>query len=164
MRPVKAAAAGALIVLLGLTAAGCETIERETGLGTGAQAGAAGGAATGGLIAALAGANPAWIAFSVIAGGVAGGFLGDALDDNDKQYHANSGYQAFETQDQGGSTSWNNPDSGNSGSTTIDNTFTRSDGTQCKNFTQTINAEGKEQTVYGTACQQADGTWKIVRS
>ena len=47
---------------------------------------------------------------------------------------------------------------------TIDNSFTRSDGTLCKNFTQKITAEGKGHTVYGTACQQADGTWKIVRS
>jgi hypothetical protein len=59
--------------------AGCQTIEKETGLSRDTQFGALGGAAFGGIVAALANANPAWIAASVIMGGVAGGALGNYL-------------------------------------------------------------------------------------
>lgn len=32
----------------------------------------------------------------------------------------------------------------------------------CREFTRTIVIDGEEQTAYGTACRQSDGSWKIV--
>ncbi len=140
---------------------GCETIEKETGLSKGTQAGAGIGAATGGLIAAAAGASPAWIAASVILGGVAGGLIGNQLSKKDKEQYASSSYEAISTQGKGGQTSWRNPETGSSGSTTINDTWTKADGTPCKRFTQTITAKGETTTTSGIACKEKDGTWKI---
>ena len=140
---------------------GCESIEKETGLSKGTQVGAAGGAATGGIIAALAGASPAWIAASVILGGVAGGLIGNELSKKDKEEYASSSYDAFSAAGKGGTTSWSNPETGNSGSTTINEVFTKADGTKCKRFTQKITAKGKTDTTSGVACQEKNGTWKV---
>jgi surface antigen len=154
------------VIAIGLMATmpiivGCETIERETGLGKKTQIGAAGGAATGGIIAALAGANPAWIAAAVILGAVAGGVIGNQLDKKDKEKYASSGYEAISTMGKGGKTSWRNPETGNSGTTTINDVFTKADGTRCKRFTQTLTTSGKTHTTNGVACKEGDA-WKVV--
>jgi surface antigen len=140
---------------------GCESIERETGLTKGTQTGAVVGATGGGLIAAAAGASPAWIAAAVILGAVAGGVVGNQLTKKDKEQYSSSSYDAVSKMGKGGKTSWRNPESGNSGSTTINEVFTKGDGTKCKRFTQKITADGKTHTQNGIACQEKDGTWKI---
>jgi len=161
-RQGKLAVAVVIATVGTMALAGCESVERETGLSRGAQTGVLGGAATGGVIAAIAGASPAWIAGSTILGAVAGGFLGDYLSKRDKEQHAQSSYQAFDTQKAGGQTAWNNPDSGNSGTTKIDSVYRTGEGKLCKDFTQTINAGGKAETMRGTTCQETDGTWKVI--
>ena len=158
----KATTVVAAVVLGSFVVAGCDTVERHTGLGSKGQVGAAGGAATGGLIAAAAGANPWWIAGSVILGAIAGGALGDYLDEQDRQHHAHSTYEAIETKKVGGATQWQNPDTGNSGSTEIDAVYQTADGVNCKDFTQTVNADGETHTIEGQACQQTDGSWKVM--
>ncbi len=35
-------------------------------------------------------------------------------------------------------------------------------GNECREFQQTITIAGQTHKAYGTACRQADGTWKIV--
>lgn len=59
--------------------------------------------------------------------------------------------------------SWNNPDSGNSGTITATKDGYSSSGKYCREFQQTIYIGGKEQTGYGQACQQPDGSWQIVQ-
>lgn len=140
---------------------GCETIEKETGLSKGTQAGAGVGAATGGLIAAAAGGGAAWILAGVLLGAVAGGVVGNQLTKKDKEQYASSSYDAISAQGKGGQTSWRNPETGNSGSTTINDTWTKADGTPCKRFTQTITAKGETHTTTGVACKEKDGAWKV---
>lgn len=160
---VKRVAAGVLAVGLAAgSVAGCASVERETGLGRGAQGGVLTGAAAGGVISALAGANPAWIAGSILLGGLVGGVVGNYLDERDKEQHAKSTYHAFQTQEPGGQSTWQNPDTGHSGATKIDKAYQTAEGTECKNFTQTINAGGETEQVQGTACRQPDGTWKVI--
>jgi surface antigen len=57
---------------------------------------------------------------------------------------------------------WQNPNSGNRGSTCPTSTVVKEDGTLCREFTSTIVVGGKEEQGHGTACRQADGSWKIV--
>ena len=160
-----AAKVASAIVVAGLattSVAGCAEIERSTGIGTKGQVGTVGGATVGGLIAAAAGASPAWIAGSVILGALTGGVIGSILDDRDKEMHAQSSYNAIQNKKAGGRTAWNNPDTGSSGTTSINRVYRKADGTRCKDFTQKIQADGKTESVKGTACQQADGSWKVV--
>lgn len=140
--------------------AGCETIERETGLSKETQTGAAAGAAFGGIIALLADANPAWIAASTILGGVTGGVIGNYLGKQDAEKHAQTNLRALDTLSQGQTSSWQDSQSGNSGSTTVTKVATRTDGTVCKSFTETVRTKAQTVTKEATACKAPDGTWK----
>ena len=40
--------------------------------------------------------------------------------------------------------------------------WANSDDEYCREFTQTIEVGGKKEEGYGTACQQPDGSWKVV--
>ncbi len=154
------------IVLLAVTAmmpiAACETIEKETGFGKTTQLGAAGGAAFGGIVAALAQANPAWIAASVIMGGIAGGALGDYLGKGNAQKHVETNLLALDTLGQGQSSSWTDNQTGNSGSTTVTRVFTGAKGQPCKSYTETVKTAQRTVTQEATACREAaSGPWKI---
>ena len=154
----------ALILLAGASAlplAGCESIQRETGLSKETQTGALGGAALGGIIAALADANPAWIAASTILGGVAGGAIGNYLGQKDAEKHAESNLHALNTLGKGQTASWRDDQTGNSGSTTVTEVTTKSDGTVCKSFTETVKTSAKTVTQDGTACKAPGGDWKV---
>lgn len=146
----------------GLLLGSCTNVERETGISRQGQLGAGAGAAAGGIIAALASANPAWIAASTILGGVTGGAIGEYLNREDAERHASTQYTALNTLEAGQSRSWQNPETGRSGRTTVHDSFTSEDGTPCKRFTETIYAAERTIEESATACQQADGTWQVV--
>ena len=59
-------------------------------------------------------------------------------------------------------TKWVNPNTNESGTMTVIKTNSNS-GTPCREFTQTIYVGGKAVQGYGTACRQADGSWKIIQ-
>lgn len=123
------------------------------------------GAAVGGLLGAQIGkgtGNKVAIGAGVLAGGLLGNKLGSQLDCKDQEYHANTAQNSFETQKTGSTSNWVNPDTGHSGSVTPTRTYQTEDGTPCREFTQTIEVNGKQEKGYGTACRQSDGSWKIV--
>jgi surface antigen len=144
--------------------AGCDTIERETGFNRNTQMGAAGGAAFGGIIAALANANPAWIAASVILGGVTGGVIGDHLGKTDAEKHAQTNLHALSSLGAGQTSRWSDSQTGNIGSTTVNKVTRQADGSVCKSYTETVRTGSKTVSQDGTACQQADGSWKTQQS
>ncbi|MGB9154808.1 MAG: RT0821/Lpp0805 family surface protein [Alphaproteobacteria bacterium] len=55
---------------------------------------------------------------------------------------------------------WNNPDSGNSGTITPIRDFYSDSGVYCREFQQTHTTGGQQQKTRITACQQPDGGWK----
>ena len=151
-----------MVAALGVSLCGCETIERETGFNRSTQMGAAGGAAFGGIVAALANANPAWIAASVILGGVAGGAIGNSLGREDAERHARANLGALDTLAQGQTESWSNDRTGHRGSTTVTRVVDRDGGGVCKSYRETIHAGAETVTKEGTACRYPGGTWKLV--
>jgi len=134
-----------------------QTYENNPKAVLGSVIGAGGGAG----IAALAGAGPGWIVGSAIMGGLLGGYIGHRLDNRDKQMATAAAQQAFEQNRTGQAAVWNNPDSGNSGSITPTKTYQLANGQYCRQYQQTIVVGGEQHQAYGTACRQADGTWKI---
>lgn len=60
------------------------------------------------------------------------------------------------------SSTWVNPDTGESGAVAPLRTFVNDQGLPCREFQQTIVIGGREEQGYGTACRQPDGTWRIV--
>lgn len=127
----------------------------------GAVAGAVGGAALGSSIGKGKG-NVAAIAAGTLLGAGLGKSIGRSLDRADlNQYHQTSQY-SLENAKTGTTSSWVNPDSGNSGSITPTKTFQNAQGRNCREYTQTITIGGKNEQAYGTACRQPDGSWQII--
>jgi surface antigen len=132
-----------------------------------ATTGAALGALTGGALAYGLGGNSSnkelWTVLGIGLGAVVGNNIGAQLDERDRLLMGQTFQNTMETAPTNQVGGWNNPDSGNSG--TIVPTQTRyTDGQPCREFTTTVYIGGKEQEGYGTACRQADGSWKIVQS
>lgn len=151
----------ALIVVA--TLGGCtQQDDGGSGLGTKTTIGALGGAAGGGLIAAAAGGGGAAIAGGVIVGGLLGGAMGSYLDNQDKKTANETANKALESSPTGQTSTWKNPDNGNSGTVTPTKTFKNAQGQDCREFQQTITVGGKTEQGYGTACRDAQGNWRIV--
>jgi surface antigen len=145
------------VVLLALAFASCASM----GENPKAVLGSLGGAAAGGLIAAAAGGGTKYIVLGALAGGLIGGVVGKKLDDRDKRMAAEAAQQAFESNRAGQASTWQNPDSGNSGTVTPTRTYQIANGQYCREYTQEIYVGGEKHQSYGTACRQPDGSWKI---
>ena len=150
----------AFAVLVALMATGCATIQDNPKT----TIGAVGGGTVGGLIAAAAGGNPAAIAASVIGGILIGGMVGNLLDQRDKQMAAEAAHRAMETAPTGKPVAWQNPDSGHSGTVTPTKTYQTANGNYCRDYQTTVLIDGKQERATGTACRQADGSWRVVNS
>jgi len=125
--------------------------------------GGIGGAAAGGLIASAFDANTAGVLGGMILGGLIGGAVGDRMDAADRREADRTTRTALESKPSGTSTSWHNPDSGNSGTVTPTRTYQAQSGNYCREYEQTVTIGGKTQTAYGTACRQPDGNWQVVQ-
>jgi surface antigen len=91
-----------------------------------------------------------------------GGEIGRSLDENDRRMASQAQTQA-QTAPIGQTISWNNPDSGNSGTyTPVRDGTNTSSGAYCREYQTTVTVGGKTEDAYGTACRQPDGSWKIV--
>ena len=96
-------------------------------------------------------------------GAMMGSSIGAQLDERDRLLAGQSLQTTMETAPDNSAGGWNNPNSGNSGTITpTATTTTTTTGQPCREFTQTVSIGGKQQEAYGTACRQADGSWKTV--
>jgi surface antigen len=129
--------------------------------GVGTLAGGAAGAIAGSNIGKGKG-NIAAIAVGTLLGAALGGEVGASLDRADLQYYNSTSQKALETAPSGQQVAWKNPDSGNYGTVTPVNVYQNDSGQYCREYSQTISVGGEQQSAYGRACRQPDGTWKIV--
>lgn len=150
------------IVLIGLTITACTDMGGPvTKAQIGTLMGAAGGAAVGSQFGKGSG-NVAMIALGTMAGAALGNSLGGSLDKIDQQYATNTTQQTLETAPIGHVSTWQNPDSGNSGTVVPTRTY-NAGGMNCREFTQTVTIDGKSERAFGKACRQNDGTWQIAQ-
>ncbi|MDM7946552.1 MAG: RT0821/Lpp0805 family surface protein [Oceanibaculum nanhaiense] len=152
----KTAIALSALLLLAACENGNHENKQTAGTILGGIAGAVAGSQIGGGKGRLA---------AVAAGALLGGFLGNQigsdLDEVDRQ-RANSAMNRAQAAPVGQTITWNNPNSGNSGSVTPVREGTTASGEYCREFQQTVIIGGKSENAYGTACRQPDGSWKIV--
>ncbi|SMF60792.1 Surface antigen [Tistlia consotensis] len=145
-----------------LAVAGCS--QDGSGYGTKQTIGGLGGAALGGLLGSQFGggtANLAFTALGAVAGGLVGSEVGKGLDKADKLEAQQAQAQA-RTAPINQTITWSNPDTGHSGSYTPVREGYRQDGAYCREFQETVTINNQQQKAYGVACQQPDGTWRIV--
>jgi len=159
MKLVRNATLGiALAGMVGLGACSQNAGDKET-------LGSLGGAALGGLAGAQIGSGSGQLAATAVGtllGFFIGSEVGKSLDKADQLYAERTADQALETKPTGQSSTWNNPDSGNSGTFTPTRTSYTDSGQPCREYQQTVTIGGETQQAYGTACRQADGSWRIV--
>jgi len=91
-----------------------------------------------------------------LAGAYIGGSIGRSMDETDRLRTA----AALENVRTGVPSSWNNPDTGNAYTVTPTKTYETGAG-PCREYTVDARVGGKPEKVYGTACRQTDGSWKI---
>ena len=101
-----------------------------------------------------------WTLAGVTLGAFMGNEIGAALDQQDILMAQKSQYQALEYNKLNVGSTWNNPDTGNSGKIYPTRTFNRGEQ-PCREFTQEITIAGKTETAFGLACRMADGSWQL---
>lgn len=144
-----------LVAAMAVSLSGCETTSH-----------AQEGEILGGIIGGIAGAQvgegrgrTAAIIVGTIAGSMIGRHIGETMDSADRAQTANT----LTYNRTGETTSWINPDNGNSYEVTPTRTYESATG-PCREFTIDATVGGTaEQEVYGTACLQNDGSWKLVQ-
>lgn len=151
-----------LAVVSALALGACENT--VGGMGTKQAVGTGGGAILGGLAGSQIGSGSGrmWATGAgVLLGALVGSEIGSSLDNADKAMAQQANQRALSSPI-GQQISWNNPNSGNYGYVTPVNQGRDSSGNYCREYEQTIYVGGQAQTGRGTACQQSDGSWKIV--
>ena len=149
----------AVLATAALILGGCSHMGTKEGAGTliGAGTGALVGSQFGGGKGALLG-----VAVGTLAGALMGQEVGRSLDRADRLAMERNAQYALENAPSNQSTSWVNPDTGNSGAVTPVHTYQDASGQPCREYLQTVRIGGEEEKAYGTACRQADGSWKII--
>ncbi len=147
-----------LLIITSLIASCADDPNRKQNMGTIL------GGATGALIGSTLGGGDGNLV-AIGAGAVAGAFIGNkigaSMDKVDAMQAEQTAQNSLESSPSGKTSTWKNPDTGNSGSFTPKKPYETERG-YCREFTQQIIVAGKTQNGYGTACRQPDGSWKIV--
>lgn len=145
---------GILTVSLVLT--GCTTHQ-----GPNEQVGMVIGGALGGLLGNQVGkgdGRTAAVIIGTLVGASIGGNVGRSMDDTDRLKTARS----LETVRTGVPSAWRNPDTGNQYTVVPTRTYETRSG-PCREYTIDALVDGRPDKVHGTACRQADGTWRSQR-
>lgn len=149
----------AITAIMAFTLTACTTAG-----GTKQTVGGLTGAALGGLLGSQFGSGKGQLAATgagVLIGGLLGSEVGYSMDELDRM-KANRAVVSAHSAPLGETISWNNPNSGHSGTVTPVRDGYSSSGNYCREFHQTVNIDGRKQDAYGVACRQPDGTWRIV--
>jgi surface antigen len=121
------------------------------------------GSLTGGVVGGLIGSQfgggsgkVAAAAGGALLGAYLGGNIGRTMDRLDRLEMQ----RALETAPTGRPVTWRNPDSGNSYTVRTTRTY-HANQQPCREYTTRAIIGGKSQEVYGKACRQADGSWRV---
>ncbi|BAZ92550.1 hypothetical protein TspCOW1_25700 [Thiohalobacter sp. COW1] len=145
----------ALVLAATLGVGGCATYQ-----GPQEQAGMVIGGILGGVLGSEVGGGrgrTAAIIAGTLAGAAIGGAIGQSMDEVDRMKTAGT----LETVRTGVTSTWQNPDTGYQYAVTPTRTYETSSG-PCREYTIDAQIGGRTEQVYGTACRQPDGSWKVV--
>ena len=143
-------------VFLAATLSACQNMNKQdvgtlTGAAVGGLVGSQFGSGTGQIVAAVGGA---------IVGGFIGGQIGKSMDQTDRLQMQ----QALNNTRTGSSKAWSNPDTHARYRVRPTKTYKKPSGQYCREYTTSAVIAGKSQQMYGTACRQPDGSWKVISS
>jgi surface antigen len=143
-----------LVAFTSLSLASCSNMTKQ-------DVGTVSGGVIGGLVGSQFGqGNGKLLAVGAgaLAGAYLGGSIGKSMDETDR-LRMN---QAMEANSVGQPAYWQNQKTGTN-YTVVPTKNVTVDGNQyCREYRSTADISGKKQQIYGTACRQPDGAWKIV--
>ena len=139
---------------LSVSIIGCQNMTKQD---VGTVAGGVAGGLLGSQFGPGSGKNVA-IAAGTLAGAYLGGAVGKSMDDVDRMKMN----QALENNKVGQPAYWTNQKSDTRYKVLPTKNVTVQGNRYCREYTTTATVAGKQQQVYGTACRQPDGTWKMV--
>ena len=123
------------------------------------QQGALGGSAGGALVGQAIGGDTEATLIGAAVGGLLGYIVGNEMDKYDRRQLN----QAYENVPSGQTTSWQNPDSGNSYTVTPKPAYTPADNPQqpCRQAEIVARIDGETERTFTTACRNANGQWVL---
>lgn len=125
------------------------------------------GGIVGGLIGSQFGSGTGQsvsIALGAGLGALAGDEIARRLTERDKQMAAATLEDALENNETDKNSGWSNPESGNSGSSSVGEKYEQAKtGNDCRDFETTVFTDDGESSATGTACRNDDGSWEVVR-
>ena len=143
---------------------GLVSLPLVSGCATKMETGTVVGALTGGALAYGLGQDSSkkelWTVLGIGLGAMIGQNIGKQLDERDRILMGQTFNHTMEKAPINATGQWQNPDTGHGGTVTPTRTFETQTG-PCREFTQTVSIGGQMEQAYGTACRQADGSWKI---
>jgi surface antigen len=182
---IRKATVAAAVLALGL--AGCTNGGGVSNQQVGTTAGGALGAIAGGLAGTQVGSGrgrTAAIIAGTILGGALGAGIGNRLTAEDNTYAQQTTQQALASAPPNQPVRWQNPNTGVYGDVVpttpiyqqpystvygqqqqpvYGTTYSQPQAVDCRDYKQTIFVDNQRyETATGTACRQADGSWKIV--
>lgn len=141
-----------LLVSLTLLLSSCASGPNKAGMG------AAGGAAGGALIGQAIGHNTEATLIGALAGGLLGYIIGNEMDKYDREQLNH----VYERGVSGQTNAWRNPDNGNSYQVTPQPAYNSESGNRpCRKAEIQSIIDGKQETVYSTACRDNYGHWQL---
>lgn len=132
---------------------GCAPVNNE-GVGTVA------GGVVGGLLGSQFGGGSGRVA-AAAGGALLGAFLGGQIGKTMDRLDRMEMQRALETAPTGRAVVWQNPDSGNRYTVLPTRTYYNNQQ-PCREYTTRALIGGKSQEIYGKACRQADGSWRVI--
>jgi surface antigen len=120
------------------------------------------GAVLGGVVGSeVSGGSTGAVVVGAALGAAAGNSVGRQLDEADRERQRHAWQNSLENGRTGERSNWYNPDTDNRGYYVPQPAYQSAQGQYCREYTQSVTIGGREETMYGTACRQADGSWKL---
>lgn len=142
------------IIAASMISTGCQTAPSNQN--TGQIVGGVVGGILGSQIGGGRGKTAATIA-GVLVGAYIGGNIGRSMDANDQR----KAYDALENNPSNQPSTWHNPDSNKDYTVTPTSSYNTAEG-PCREYTTEVVIGGQSEIATGTACREADGSWRIV--
>lgn len=137
-------------VVMGLV--GCNVTNQDVGVVT--------GGALGGVLGSTIG-HGTGKTVAIIGGSLLGAWIGSSIGKSMDKVDQMKFNQALETAPTNKPYNWQNPDNGNT-FTVVPTATVVTNGQPCREFTTTANIGGKNEKIYGRACRDASGQWKVI--
>lgn len=148
----KGLVVAAAAVSLALASCAAQGPQEQTGMVIGGVLGGVLGSEIGG-----GGGRTAATIIGAMAGMAVGGAVGRSMDEQDRRKTAHT----LETVRSGVVSQWRNPDTGHEYRVTPTRTY-QSDAGPCREYTVDGLIGGRRETMVGSACRQADGSWRVM--